>query len=308
VAATPIELESRDPKLVELVGDRPAMETIASGFRFTEGPVWHEAGRFLLFTDIAGDRIYRWDEMQGLAIFREPSRMANGLAYDNDGRLVACEHASSRLTRTEHDGSVSTLAARYDAKELNSPNDVIVACDGTIYFTDPAYGREEFWGVPRQEQLGFRGLFAVDPQTDSLRLLADDFIAPNGLCLSADEKLLYVNDSERGHIRRFCLRPNGQISGGEEWARLEEAGEGSPDGMKLDEAGNVFCCGPGGIHVFSADAECLGLIRMPEFAANICFGGNDRRDLYITATTTVYRLRLNAAGVVYDRARCARQL
>ena len=284
------------------------MEIIAGGFHFTEGPVWHEADRFLLFSDIAGDRIYRWDGVDGLKVFREPSRMANGLAYDRDGRLLACEHASSRLTRTAQDGSVHTLAERYGGKELNSPNDVIVARDGTIYFTDPAYGRDGFWGVPRQEELGFRGLFAVDPRTESLRLLADDFIAPNGLCLSGDEKLLYVNDSERGHIRLFRVQSDGQIAGGEEWARLDEIGEGSPDGMKLDEAGNVLCCGPGGIHVFSADAACLGVIRMPEFAANICFGGDDRRDLYITATTTVYRLRLNTAGMLYDRARSAGQL
>src|SRR5690606_2445467 len=135
--------------------------------------------------------------------------MANGLALDGEGRLLSCEHAMSRLTRTEHDGSVRVLADRYDGRELNSPNDVVVSRDGIVYFTDPAYGRGAFWGVPRPEELGFRGVYALEPRTGALRLLTDDFVAPNGLCLSADEAFIFINDSERGHIRQFALRPDG---------------------------------------------------------------------------------------------------
>jgi gluconolactonase len=291
------ELEIRDRRLASLLGDNPVLETLADGFAFTEGPVWHRGERCLLFTDIAGDRIYRWDETVGLSVFRDPSHMANGLALDEKGRLLSCEHALSRLTRTDPDGSVRVLAKRYDGKALNSPNDVIVSRDGTIYFTDPAYGREAFWGIPRQEELGFRAVYAIEPRTEVLRLLVDDFVAPNGLCLSADEAFIFINDSERGHIRRFRLRPDGTLAGGETWVTLDQVGPGSPDGMKLDSGGNVFCCGPGGIHIFSPEAECLGIIRMPEFAANLAFGGDGLRDLFITATTSLYRLKVRTSGV-----------
>ena len=282
------------------------LETLAGDFAFTEGPAWHDLEDCLLFTDIPSSRIYRWDSRNGLSVFRDPSGMANGLAFDRRGRLLCCEHGTSSVTQIDPSGCVQTIAATYNGQGLNSPNDVVAASDGTIFFTDPIYGREAFWGVPRPEELGFRGVYAVDAGSSDLRLLANDFLAPNGLCLSADESVLFVNDSERNHIRRLRLATDGSVTEDAVWACLDEVGEGSADGMKLDCNENLFCCGPGGIHVFSRGGACLGIVRLPEFAANLCFGGEGLRDLFITATTRLFRLRVSSPGLARDVNSCAR--
>jgi gluconolactonase len=269
---------------------------LAGGFLFTEGPLWHPGERALLFSDMPGDHLRKWTEADGVVTFRKPCNQSNGLAWDTEGRLVVCEHATSRLTRTEPDGSSTVLASHHGNRELNSPNDVVVKSDGTIYFTDPTYGRMEHFGRPRPLQLDFRGVWRVDPASRRLTLLADDFGQPNGLCFSRDERQLFVNDTERKHIRRFDVAADGTLAGGGVWAETTGSGPGAPDGMKLDAAGNVYCCGPGGIHVFAADARCLGVIRMPEPTANFCFGDEDLRSLYVTASTSLYRLRLATAG------------
>lgn len=289
-------VEIRDPRFASVVGESVAFEQLATGFLFTEGPLWHRRERYLLFSDMPGDHLRRWREGEGVTTFRQPCFKSNGLAWDREGRLVVCEHASSRVTRTEADGSSTTLASHYEGKELNSPNDIVVKSDGGIYFTDPTYGRMEYYGVPREPQLGFRGVYRIEPDGRRLTLLADDFAQPNGLCFSRDEKLLFVNDTERQHIRVFEVAADGTLRNGRVWAQTTGEGAGAPDGMKLDSAGNLYCCGPGGIHVFASDATCLGVIRTPEYPANFCWGDEDFRSLFITASTSIYRIRIAVPG------------
>jgi gluconolactonase len=272
-------------------GDAP-LERVATGFSFTEGPVWHPVERCLLFSDIPADVIYRWEAATGITEFRRPSEMSNGLTLDGHLRLIACHHATSRVTRTEADGRVVALATHWQGKELNSPNDVVVRSDGSIYFTDPAYGRRAPHGVPREQELDFQGVYRIDPQGELHLAAAGDYPAPNGLCFSPGELLLYVNDSVLGHIRRFSVRPDGSLEGGEVWFTEEGAGpEGVPDGMKCDERGNVWVCGPRGIWIVSPEGEHLGVIEIPETAANLTWGGDDWHELFITATSSVYRIR-----------------
>ncbi|MBL8674067.1 MAG: SMP-30/gluconolactonase/LRE family protein [Rhodospirillales bacterium] len=288
-------IERRDARLDAVVAADAVCERVATGFKFTEGPLWHAGGEFLLFSDMPGDHLRRWSAADGVSTFRQPCNKSNGLTYDRQGRLLVCEHASSRVTRTEADGSSTTLASHWDGKELNSPNDIVCKSDGAIYFTDPTYGRMDVFGLKRDVVLGFRGVYRVAPD-GKLSLLADDFGQPNGLCFSLDEKRLFVNDTDRGHIRVFDVGTDGALSGGAVWAEPKGEGRGAPDGMKIDSAGAVFCCGPGGVHVFAPDATPLGVIRTPETAANFCWGDDDLRSLYITASTSLYRVRLNRAG------------
>jgi gluconolactonase len=291
--AVPIEI--RDPRFRAVVGDEVTCERVATGFLFTEGPLWHARERYLLFSDMPGDHLRKWSPSTGVTTFRQPASQSNGLAWDRAGRLLACEHATSRLTRTEADGSLSVIASHYQGCELNSPNDVVVRSDGMIFFSDPSYGRMEYYGRPRECELDFRGVYAVRPG-EPVRLIAGDFAQPNGLCFSLDERRLFVNDTERQHIRVFDAGADGSLLGGEEWARTVGEGEGGPDGMKLDSRGNVYSCGPGGIHVFAPDATCLGVIRVPEYTANFAFGDDDCRSLYITASTSLYRIRTRVPG------------
>jgi sugar lactone lactonase YvrE len=274
-----------------IVGDA-AVEKVAGGFEFTEGPVWVPDG-YLLFSDIPASTIYRWTPGSVSAeVFRAPSGRSNGLTLDREGRLLACEHDRS-LSRTEGDGSVVSLAERYEGKRLNSPNDVVVRSDGSIYFTDPPYG------LPRQEEgreLDFNGVYRLAPD-GALTLLDDSFDRPNGLAFSPDERVLYVDDSRRGHIRAFDVQADGTLSNGLVFAEIREPGEqGVPDGMKVDVRGNVFCTGPGGIWVLDAAGEPLGVIRVPEVPANLAWGDDDLKTLYITARTGLYRLRVRTGG------------
>ena len=289
-------VEIRDPRFERVVGHSVEFERLATGFKFTEGPLWHARERYLLFSDMPGDHLRRWSAKDGVSTFRKPCNKSNGLAWDRQGRLIACEHASSSLTRTEADGSITVLASHYEGKELNSPNDVIVKSDGAIYFSDPTYGRMKHFGVPREPQLSFRGAYRVSPDGKSLTLLADDFGQPNGLCFSLDEKILFVNDTEKKHIRSFDVRLDGTVANSHIWAETVGEGAGAPDGMKVDSAGNVYCCGPGGIHVFTPDARCLGVIRVPEHTANFCWGDDDLRSLFIAASTSIYRIRVTVPG------------
>jgi gluconolactonase len=289
-------LDMRDPRLRDVVGAAVSFERIASDCLFTEGPLWHAAGQYLLFSDMPGDHLRRWSARDGVTTFRRPCNQSNGLAWDRQGRLLACEHASSALTRTEADGRITVLATHHGDKELNSPNDLVVKSDGTIYFSDPTYGRAEYYGRPREPQLAFRGVYRLDPETRALTLLADDFGQPNGLCFSADERQLFVNDTDRQHIRVFDVRADGTLANSRVWAETTGEGDGAPDGMKMDSAGNLYCCGPGGIHVFDAAARCLGVIKVPEYTSNFCWGDADYRSLYITASTSVYRIRTQVPG------------
>ena len=288
-------VEQRDGRLDAIVAADAACEQVATGFKFTEGPLWHAAGRFLLFSDMPGDIMRRWDAQSGVQTFRQPCHKSNGLTYDRQGRLLVCEHASSHVTRTEPDGRQTVLASHWQGKELNSPNDIVCKSDGAIYFTDPTYGRMDVFGLKRDVVLGFRGVYRI--ATDGkLGLLADDFGQPNGLCFSLDERRLFVNDTDKRHIRVFDVRDDGSVSGGAVWAEPKGEGRGAPDGMKIDSAGNVYCCGPGGVHVFAPDATPLGVLRTPEVVANFCWGDDDLKSLYATCSTSLYRIRMRTAG------------
>jgi gluconolactonase len=296
-----VEVEVRDSRLWQVLERSAELETVASGFQFLEGPAWHAQDRYLVFSDILGDCLYRWSPEDGTMVFRKPSHMANGNTFDRQGRLLTCEHATSRLTRTDQEGRVEVMASHYDGKELNSPNDVVVKRDGGIYFTDPNSGRGPRFGIAREQELPFQGVFHLGANDKRLSLLADDFLKPNGLCFSLDEKHLFVNDTDRGHICIFDVRPDGTLDNGHVWAELSGEGIGVADGMKLDQEGNLYCAGPGGIHLFDAaaslTANCLGVIRMPEHTTNLTWGDDDLQSLYITASTSLYRLRAKTPGL-----------
>lgn len=288
-------LEVRDSALLAIVDAAVGFEAIASGFLFTEGPLWDARNRRLLFSDIPGDVISAWTG-GGTHDFRRPSNMSNGLTFDRQGRVLCCEHATSRVTRLEADGTVTVVASAFEGKELNSPNDIVVKTDGAIYFSDPTYGRVEYYGVARKPQLGFRGVYRVDGDGRNLTLLAEDFGQPNGLCFSADERRLFVNDTERMHIRMFDVLPDGRLANGRIWAETRGVGAGAPDGMKIDSAENLWCCGPGGLHVFDRTARCLGVVRTPEVPANFTFGDDDLKSVYATCQGAVYRFRVKVPG------------
>jgi gluconolactonase len=289
-------VEVRDPRLGDVVDPAVAIERLATGFDFTEGPIWQPRERHLIFSDMPGDHMRRWRQGEGITTFRKPANMANGNAYDRAGRIVTCEHATSRVTRTARDGAVEVLASHWQGRELNSPNDVIVKSDGAIYFTDPTFGRMEYYGRPREPELDFQGVYRLEPESGTLALLADDFGQPNGLCFDLDERRLFVNDTERAHIRVFEVEVNGTLGSSRVWAAPAGEGAGAPDGMKIDAAGNLLCTGPGGIHVFAPDATCLGVIRIPEVPANFTWGDADLRSLLVCASTSLYRVRLKVPG------------
>lgn len=290
-------VEIRDPRFTAVVGPAVAFERIATGCLFTEGPLWHPREHYLLWSDMPGDHLRRWSARDGVTTFRKPCNMSNGLTWDRQGRLLVCEHASSQVTRTEPDGRTVPLATHFQDKQLNSPNDIVCAADGGTYFTDPPYGRVEFYGIKRDQELAFQGVYRVGRDPKSPTLLVDDFDRPNGLCFSLDAGRLFINDTARQHIRAFDVKSDGTLSGGKVWAETRGEGPGAPDGMKIDSQGDIYCCGPGGIHVFGADAVCLGVIRVPERTANMAWGDADYRSLFVTASTSVYRVRVQVPGL-----------
>ncbi|AFZ35056.1 Gluconolactonase [Stanieria cyanosphaera PCC 7437] len=278
--------------LVQIIPNHSQVEQIATGFQFTEGPLWHPEG-YLLFSDIPANTIYQWQPNSKAKIFRRPSGKANGNTFDLKGRLISAEHENRRVSRTETDGKIVTLVDNYQGKKLNSPNDLIVKSDGSIYFTDPPYGIQ-----PIQEELGFYGVYRLSPE-GQLTLLVDDFTRPNGIALSPDQTKLYVNDSEVGHIRVFDLQSDGSLTNGRVFAQLKDPNqEGVPDGMKVDTQGNVYSTGPGGVWIFSSEGELLEVISVPEVTTNLAWGGQNNQTLYITANTSVYRIRLQIPGLL----------
>ncbi len=293
-----VQFDIRDERFSQMIDTTAELKKIASGFRFLEGPIWHPYKKYLMFSDIMGNGIYRWSEQEGVVLFRTNSYMANGNTYDRAGNMLTCEHAASRVTRTKEDGAYDVLASHYHGKELNSPNDIVVKSDGSIYFTDPASGRSARVGVPRTQELSFQGVYKLNPDDKSLTLLVDDFSKPNGLCFSLDEKLLFINDTDRQHIRVFDVQEDGTLTNGRLWTELPEAGKdpGVADGMKIDREGNLYCSGPGGIQIFDNNAVCLGRILTPEFPANFTWGDDDMCSLFMTATSSLYRLRVKVSG------------
>ncbi len=286
-----------EDRLAGIVPEGAKLERLATGFLFTEGPIWDAANGCLFFSDIPGNKMRRWTPGKGAETFREPSGKSNGLTLDKQGRLIACEHANRRVSRTEKDGTVSTIADRYEGKRLNSPNDVMVKSDGSIYFSDPPYGLTAEFGVLGEQELPFQGVYRLSPDGGTLTLLVDDFEKPNGLAFSPDESLLYVDDTDRAHVRVFDVNPDGTISNGRVFAELKGDEAGNVDGLKVDSQGNVYVTGPGGIFVFDPSGDKLGRIDVPEVAANIAWGDADWKTLYITASTSIYRIRLEVNGI-----------
>ena len=291
-----MNVEIRDERFRDVVGDDAPVEELATGFDFTEGAMWNHVEGHLIFSDMPGNIMRKWTNERGIEVFREPSNMANGNYYDLQGRLLTCEHSTSRVTRTEHDGSITVLATHYGDRELNSPNDIIVKSDGSIYFTDPSFGRMEYYGVEREQDLDWRGVYRLSPDSGELTLLVDDFDQPNGLTLSLDESLLFVNDTMRAHIRVFDVNDDGTISNGRVWADVTGERDGLADGMKVDTGGYLYTTGPGGVQVFAPDAACLGTIYVPQGVTNFTWGDDDLRSLYINAGTSLYRTRVKVPG------------
>lgn len=289
--------------LLDLVDEALEIEQLGSGFTFTEGPVWNPAGEFLLFSDMPGDTRRRWDERNGVQVLASPSNKSNGLTFDAHGRLIACEHSTSSVVRMDPEGTGSgreVIASHYTGKELNSPNDVAVHSDGSIYFTDPTYGRMPGFGVEREQDLDFQGVYRIPADGGDLQCLADDFDQPNGLCFSPGESLLYVNDTNRAHIRVFDVQEDGTLANDRFFA--EGIGTASLekmdliDGMKCDERGNIWVTGPGGVWVLSAEGDHLGTIEIPQPVGNLHWGGNDWSWIYVCASTSIYRFRAKVAA------------
>ena len=293
-------IEKSAPELDRIVSADQEIEELGSGYGGdqgpAEGPVWWKDGGYLLFSDIHANRRMKWAPGEGVTIFKEPTDRANGLTRDLQGRLIAAEHDSRRVTRLEHDGSITVIANSFKGRQLNRPNDVVVKSDGCIYFTDP-------WTMQRpqdQWDLDFSGVYRVTPDLGRLTLLVNDFVIPNGLAFSPDESVLYINDSRRGHIRAYDLLPTGALALGTGRVFADLTGErpGVPDGMKVDVEGNVYCGGSGGVWVMDPTGKHLGTIVHGQPATtNIAWGDDDWKTLYITSRNTLMRIRLNIAGL-----------
>jgi gluconolactonase len=290
------------PAFLELVDEDAELERLGTGFTFTEGPLWNPDG-FLLFSDMPGDVRRRWDAENGVTEVANPSNKGNGMTFDLDGKLLVCEHVTSSVVRMDPDGTGSgreVIASHYGDRELNAPNDVVVKSDGAIYFSDPTYGRMPGFGIERDQDLDFQGVYRIPPGGGDTQLLADDFGQPNGLCFSTDESLLYVNDTEKAHIRVFDVQDDGSIAN----SRVLADGIGTAsleigdlvDGMKLDERGNIWVTGPGGVLAFSPEGEHIGTIQVPEPVGNLNWGGPDWNWMFIPATSSVYRIECKVSG------------
>jgi gluconolactonase len=292
-----VAVDVQSEKLTQLVDEDLEVEQLGSGFTFTEGPIWNPDG-FLLFSDMPGDTRRRWDDQGGVSVVASPSNKGNGMTLDANGRLIVCEHSTSSVARIDPDGTGSgreVLASHYEGKELNSPNDVVVHSDGSIYFTDPTYGRMPGFGVEREQDLDFQGVYRIPPGGGDVQLLADDFGQPNGLCFSPGESLLYVNDTTKAHIRVFDVQSAGSLANGRLFA--ENIGTASlekmdlVDGMKCDEQGNIWVTGPQGIWILSPQGEHLGVVQIPEPVGNLHWGGPDWSSMFVCASTGLYRFR-----------------
>jgi gluconolactonase len=293
-------IESLAPELEKIISPSEPIQELAEGFGGplgpAEGPVWMREGSYLLFSDIHNNRRMKYVPGQGVSVFQEPTNRANGLTRDLQGRLLACEHDSRRVTRQELDGSLTVIANSFQGLQLNRPNDVVVKSDGCIYFTDP-------WthpSAPQQWDLTFAGVYRVTPDLGTMTLLIDDFVVPNGLAFSPDEKVFYINDSRRRHIRAFDLQPNGTLARQTDriFADLQGDEPGIPDGMKVDVEGNVYCGGAGGIWIMDAHGKKLGrIVHGAPATTNLAFGGDDWKTLYFTSRNHLGAVKVNIPGI-----------
>jgi len=303
----PLELTSSfivvDPRFRQLALPYIAVEKLYTGCRWAEGPAWFAAGRYLVWSDIPNDRMLRWDETDGsVSVFRQPSMNSNGNTVDAMGRLVTCEHRGRCVSRTEFDGRRTVLADRYEGKRFNSPNDVVVKSDGSIWFTDPSYGIDsDYEGDATPSEIGARNVYRIDATSGRVTIVASDFVQPNGLAFSPDETLLYIVDTGLTHkvdgprhVRRFNVSADGaSIAGGEVFATCPA---GVYDGFRVDMHGNLWLSAGDGVHCHAPDGALLGKIAIPEPVANVCFGGPKVNRLFICATTSLYSVFLNTRG------------
>ncbi|MDX0536616.1 SMP-30/gluconolactonase/LRE family protein [Sinorhizobium medicae] len=292
--------EIHDPRFRHMIVGNARLEELHTGCRWAEGPVWFSDANQLVWSDIPNERMLRWSPEGGVSVFRQPSNFANGHTRDRQGRLVSCEHGTRRVSRTEIDGSITVLAQAYNGKRLNSPNDVVVRSDGTIWFTDPTYGIvSDYEGYRSEPEQATRNVYRLDPQTGELDAVVTDFNQPNGLAFSPDETILYVADSGASHddrlprhIRAFDFI-GGTLSNSRVFATIDN---GIPDGIRIDTAGNLWSSAGDGVHCFAPDGKLLGKILVPQTVANLTFGGPRRNRLFITATTSLYSIYVTVTG------------
>jgi gluconolactonase len=278
------------------------VDRLYEGTRWAEGPAYFAAGRFLVWSDIPNDRMLRWDEPTGtVGVFRSPAGYTNGHTVDGQGRLVSCSHGERRVERTEHDGSITVIADRFDGKRLNSPNDVVVRSDGTIWFTDPTYGIDsDYEGHRAQSEIGASHVYCVDPASGECRIAADDFVRPNGLAFAPGDERLFVSDTGvthvadgPRHIRAFDVGADGALSGGAVFATCTE---GMFDGFRFDEVGRLWTSAGDGVHCYDPDGTLIGKVLVPETVANVVFGGPKRNRLFICATSSLYAVLVAVRG------------
>jgi gluconolactonase len=303
MADTAETFEILDDRFGTLVKTSARVEKLYEGCRWAEGPAYFAAGRYLVWSDIPNDRMLRWDETTGaVGVFRQPAGYTNGNTVDRQGRLVSCEHGGRRVSRTEVDGTVTVVADTYQGKRFNSPNDVVEKSDGAIWFTDPAYGIDsDYEGHRGESEIGGCHVYRVDSETGDAEIVADDFVRPNGLAFSVDERQLFVSDTGASHapdgprhIRVFDVSDDGtSLSGGRVFATCSA---GFFDGFRLDDAGHIWASAADGVHCYHPDGTLLGKVRVPETVANVVFGGPKRNRLFICGTTSLYSVLLPVTG------------
>jgi len=292
--------EAHDPVFNTFVFHHAPVKKLADGFDWAEGPVWFGDANCLIFSDVPNNRMYRWVPEVGLSVFRAPSNFSNGNTRDLQGRLITCEHGARRVTRTEHDGTLTVLADSFEGKRLNSPNDVVVKSDGSIWFSDPHYGiASNLEGFKSDEEVPCQ-VYRLDPETGAMTAVVTDMACPNGLAFSPDESHLYVADTGRVEVvgrtkeMRVYEVDGDQVGNGQHFHTVTP---GCSDGFRLDSDGNIWTSAGDGVHCLSPKGELLGKILVPETVSNVCFGGRGKHQLYITATTSLYRVSLNRAGI-----------
>ena len=289
-------IEQLSPELERIVSQDQEIDELGSGYFAAEGPVWYREGGYLLFSDIFNNRRMKWTPQEGVSLFLEPTNNANGLTWDLQGRLIVCETGTRRVTRLEADGSITIVADHYQSKRLNRPNDVVVKSDGSIYITDPI--------TPLGEDLDmdFSGVYRISSDLSAIKLLTGDIVFPNGLTFSPNETILYIDDSREGHIKAFDVQADGTLANGRVFCDLRGELPGTPDGMKVDVEGNVYCTGPGGVWLIDESGKHLGtLLTGAEQTTNCAWGGDDWRTLFITTRDTVCRIQLKIPGMPVPR-------
>lgn len=302
-------VEVLDLRFNRIVPASARMERLWTGARWTEGPAWFPAHNSVVWSDIPNDRILRYDALSGqTGVFRQSARNANGNTVDQQGRLVTCEHGGRQVTRTEHDGSVTVLASHYQGKRLNSPNDVVVKSDGSIWFTDPDYGiLSDYEGDKAESEIGRCNVYRIDPQNGALTVVADDFVKPNGLAFSPDESMLYIADTGASHdpvngprhIRKLAVTSDGTKLGASEVFATCTAG--LFDGFRFDSTGRLWTSAADGVHIYHPDGTLIGKVLVPEVVANLCWGGPKRNRLFICGTTSLYAILTHTNGASWPK-------